>query len=138
MELDGRQVTDVINDDWIINDEGETTIVVNGITLHDGATGATGDVAANGAWNVMMREEGVIVVDRSDPANWEISNPATGVFADRDFSAVDFNEIPSSLNNSPVFTEVYAAARCSLRGASGLFASPERRWGAGQGAATVT
>ena len=108
MNLDGRQVTDVINDDWIINDGGETTIVVNGTTLHDGAMGATANVAANGAWNVMMREEGVIVVDRSDPANWVISNPTTGVVADRDFSAVDFNEIPSSLNNSPVFTEVYA------------------------------
>ena len=108
MELDGRQVTDVINDDWIINDGGETTIVVNGTTLHDGATGATGDVATNGAWNVMMREEGVIVVNRSDPANWVISNPATGVVDDRDFSTDDFDEMLSSINNSPVFTEVYA------------------------------
>ena len=108
MNLDGRQVTDVINDDWIINDGGETTIVVNGTTLHDGAMGATANVAANGAWNVMMREEGVIVVDRSDPANWVISNPTTGVVADRDFSTDDFDEMLSSINNSPVFTEVYA------------------------------
>ena len=118
MNLNGRQVTDVIKDDWIINDGGETTIVVNDILLHDGEMGATGNVAANGAWNVMMREEGV-TVDRSDPANWVISNPATGVVADRDFSADDFDEILSSSTNShvileprvtppPVFTEVYA------------------------------
>ena len=109
MELDGRQVTDVIKDDWIINDGGETTIVVNGTTLHDGA-GATGDMATNGAWNVMMREEGVEVVDRSDPdpANWVIRNLAMGVVDDRDFSADDFDEMLSSINNSPVFTEVYA------------------------------
>ena len=88
MKLNGRQVTDVIKDDRIINDGGETTIVVNDTLLHDGVTGATTNMAANGAWNVTMRAESVV--------------------ADRDFSADDFNEIPSSLNNSPVFTEVYA------------------------------
>ena len=39
MDLDGRRVADVIGDDWIINDGGETTIVVNGVKLHDGAMG---------------------------------------------------------------------------------------------------
>ena len=99
MNLDGRHVTDVINDDWIINDGGETTILVNGTLLHDGVTGATTNMAANGAWNVMMRADGVV--------------------ADRDFSADDFDETPSGSTNSHVipepratpplvFTEVYA------------------------------
>ena len=39
MDLDGRRVAEVIGDDWIINDGGETTIVVNDVKLHDGATG---------------------------------------------------------------------------------------------------
>ena len=39
MNLDGRRVAEVIGDDWIINDGGETTIVVNDVALHDGATG---------------------------------------------------------------------------------------------------
>ena len=39
MNLDGRRVARVIDDDWIINDGGETTIVVNNVKLHDGATG---------------------------------------------------------------------------------------------------
>ena len=99
MKLGGRQVTDVIKNDWIINDGGETTIVVNDILLHDGVTGATTNMAANGAWNVTMRAESVV--------------------ADRDFSADDFVETPSGSTNSHVipepratpplvFTEVYA------------------------------
>ena len=122
MQLDGRPMANVIDDDWIINDGGETTIMVNNVKLHDGVTGATSLTAANGAWNVMMREEGV-KVDRSDPANWVVSNPASGVIADRDFSTEDFDETekPINLNGSymipvprvtppsaPVFTEVYA------------------------------
>ncbi len=92
MSLNGRQVAQVIGDDWIVNDGGETTIVVNNVTLHDGATGATGLTAANGAWNVTFRDAGVTVTDREDPANWVVSEPASGVVADRDFSAEDFTE----------------------------------------------
>ena len=62
--LDGHQVAEVIGDDWIINDGGETMIVVNGVTLHDGVMGTTGLTARNGAWNVTIRAEGV-TVDRS-------------------------------------------------------------------------
>ena len=130
LRLDGRRVRDVIGDDWIINDGGETTIVVNDVTLHDGATGVVEDAVApngvdvrdnqrgrmagvvkdamapNGAFNVTMRPEGVTVMDRSDPdpANWIISAPAAGVIADRDFSAGDFIETPTG----PVFMEEYA------------------------------
>ena len=105
MELDGRRVADVIGDGWILNDGGETSIAVNGTLLHDGATGAVkGAVAANGAWNVSIRNAGVRVTDRADPdpANWTVSEPATGVIADRDFSADDFTETcPAGQFGSP-------------------------------------
>ena len=131
MNLDGRRVAEVIGDDWIINDGGETTIVVNNVTLHDGATGVVEDavapnggnvrvtqrgrratgvveeaVAPNGAFNVTMRPEGVTVRDRSDPdpANWVITEPAAGVVADRDFSTEDFIET----STQPMFMEEYA------------------------------
>ena len=91
MNLAGRRVAQVIGNDWIMNDGGKTTIAVNNVVLHDGANNGVvpNEVAANGAWNVRMREEGV-TVDRTDPANWVISEPATGVVADRDFSTQDF------------------------------------------------
>ena len=94
MNPGGRQVAEVIGDDWIINDGGETTIAVNGVVLHEGASGVTGRTARNGAWNVTMRDEGVTVTDRADPdpVNWTITAPAAGVIADRDFSTEDFNE----------------------------------------------
>ncbi len=94
LNLDGRRVSQAIGDGWIINDGGETTIAMNGVVLHDGATGVTGETARNGAWNVRMRAEGVNVTDYTDPdpAMWTASEPAEGVIADRDFSAVDFTE----------------------------------------------
>ena len=104
LTLDGRRVMDVIGDDWIMNDGGETTIVVNDVTLHEGATGVVEDAEApNGAFNVTMRPEGV-TVDRTDPANWVITEPAAGVVADRDFSTEDFIET----STQPMFTEEYA------------------------------
>ena len=93
MNLAGRRVAQVIGNNWIINDEGETTIAVNDVKLHDGARGVVPDaVAPNGAWNVRMREEGVNV-DYTQ-ANWRMSEPTAGVVvvADRDFSVQDFNE----------------------------------------------
>ena len=60
INLNGRQVTDVIGDDYIINDGGETTLLINGIMLHDGATGNTGLIAPNGMWDVMLRDDGAI------------------------------------------------------------------------------
>ena len=102
MDLDGRQVSQVIGDNWIINDGGGTTLVVNGVKLHDATTGVVpGASAPNGAFevraqanDVRIREEGVRVLDRTDPdpANWVVSDPVAGVIADRDFSAVDFGE----------------------------------------------
>ena len=66
-----RQLDGTIGDDWIINDGSETTIVVHSVTLHDGATGSTGLKAANGAWDVMVIDEGV-TVDTST-TQWTIS-----------------------------------------------------------------
>ena len=89
---------------WIINDGGETTITVNGVVLHDGETGVTGKMAPNGAWNVRMKANGVMVTDRttdSDPANWVVSDQPEGVFADRDFAAKDFSEISPPPPPSP-------------------------------------
>ena len=92
MDLNDRRMQEVIGDDWILNDGGETTIVVNDVTLHEGATGVTGFIAPNGAWNVTTKAQGVKVTNRSDPANWVITEPADDVTADRDFSAEDFIE----------------------------------------------
>ena len=99
MNLDGRRVAQVIGNNWIINDEGETTIAVNGVELHDGVDGVTERTAPNGAWNVTMAGPGVRVTDRTDPdpANWitEASDtppPPPPAPADRDFSANDFTE----------------------------------------------
>ena len=93
MDLDGRRLAEVIGDDWIINDGGETTIVVNDVTLHD-ERGVTGLEAPNGAFDVTMGREGVKVTDRATPGAWTITEPAAGVVADRDFSAGDFVPIP--------------------------------------------
>ena len=53
INLDGRRVGDVV-DGAIRNDEGETTLAVNGITLFEGAKGAKGAEAANGAWDLTL------------------------------------------------------------------------------------
>ena len=92
MNLGGRRVGEVIGDDYILNGGGETTIVVNGVKLHDGATGNTGSRAPNGAWDVSLREDGVTVDTSTTP--WTISERQAGIIADRDFSAADFDEVP--------------------------------------------
>lgn len=125
LDLDGRTVMQVIGDDWIINDGGTTTIIINGVTLHDGATGVVPDaIAPNGAFDVRtsgeegvrVLEEGVRVLDRTDPdpANWVISERAAGVIADRDFSAADFVHVTDTADPTgpdpapPMFIEEYA------------------------------
>ncbi len=94
LNLSGRRVSQAIGDDWILNDGGETTIAMNGVVLHDGATGATEDTARNGAYNVRMASGSVKVTDRTnaDPTMWVVSDRAEDVIADRDFSAADFSE----------------------------------------------
>ena len=95
LNLGGRRVAQALGDGWILNDGGETTIAMNNVVLHDGATGVTGRTAPNGAWDVRMQAGGVTVTDRSnaDPAMWAVSARAAEVIADRDFSSVeDFTE----------------------------------------------
>ena len=70
--LAGRRMARVIHGD-VRNDGGETTLLINGVTLHDGVTGATGLEVLNGAWDVTLR--------------------AGEPLADRDFSAKDFIEV---------------------------------------------
>ncbi len=126
IELDGRRIVEVIGNNWIINDGGGTTLVINGVKLHDGETGVVpGALAPNGARNVRVEadsvrilEEGVRVLDRSDPdlSNWVISPREAGVIADRDFSAADFvgTQVepgpvePEPEPQGPVFIEEYA------------------------------
>ena len=71
----GRRIARVLDDDYIMNDGGQTRILFNGVLLHRGDTGNTGDVAPNGAFDVTLKDEGVVVV------------------AGRDFSADDFIEV---------------------------------------------
>ena len=97
--LRSRRVEKVIGDDWIINDGGETTIVVNDVKLHDGAMGSTGLTASNGAWDVMVRDDGVTVDTSTNP--WTLSARSTSIIADRDFSVEDFNEDRSTRSPEP-------------------------------------
>ena len=73
MQLDGRRVAEIIGDHLIRNDSGKTTIRVNGVVLHDGASGATGLEVPNGARNVTIVE--------------------TPTIAGRTFSHEDFREV---------------------------------------------
>ena len=52
-QLGGRRVSDAIAGE-IRNDDGRTTVVVNGVVLHDGIAGATGLMAPNGAHDVSL------------------------------------------------------------------------------------
>ena len=53
VDLDGRQPSEAIAGE-IRNDDGRTTVAVNGVVLHDGMTGATGVWAPNGARDVSL------------------------------------------------------------------------------------
>ncbi len=89
MDLDDRRVAAVFGDDWIVNDGGVTTIVVDGVTLHD-ANGATGRVVPNGARDVTIQAEGV-TVDRSTGV-LVVSQRAGNTILGRSFSVEDFIE----------------------------------------------
>ncbi len=52
-QLDGRRVSDAIAGE-IKNDDGRTTVAVNGVVLHDGMAGATGLRAPNGARDISL------------------------------------------------------------------------------------
>ena len=94
----GRRIAEVLGDDWIVNDGGPTTILVNGVMLHDGLSGATRNRAVNGEWHVAIRRDGR-TVDRTNPNpdKWTISPRSASTIGDRDFSAADFTETPRSM-----------------------------------------
>ena len=112
IDLSDRRIVDVIGDDWIINDGGGTTLVINGVKLHDGETGVVPEASApNGAFNVRVMAEGVRVLDRTgpDPENWTVSPRETGIVADRDFAAEDFVETREEPEpQPPMLIEEYA------------------------------
>ena len=58
-DFDGRRAGDVF-DGAIVNANGRTTIAVNGVTLHDGVTGATGRWVPNGARDVTLAASEVV------------------------------------------------------------------------------
>ena len=54
LTLNGRRYQEVL-DGRILNEDGTTTLVANGVVLHDGTGGATEPWAPNGAWDVTAR-----------------------------------------------------------------------------------
>ena len=66
-QLDGRRMDEAITGE-IRNDDGRTTVAVNGVVLHDGATGATGLRAPNGARDVTLAASAT-VAGRAFPAS---------------------------------------------------------------------
>ncbi|MYG09479.1 MAG: autotransporter outer membrane beta-barrel domain-containing protein [Rhodobacteraceae bacterium] len=89
INLGERSIAEVIGDGWILNDGGGTTIIINGVKLHDSSTGVIlGAYAPVGIRDIRIRPEGVLVDHEQDP--WVISEPALGIITDRDFSAADF------------------------------------------------
>ena len=53
----GRRIARVLDDDYIVNDGGQTHILFNGVVLHHGDDGNTGYVAPNGAFDVTLKDE---------------------------------------------------------------------------------
>ena len=97
----GRLLSRVFpNNGWIINEGGDTTIVINDVLMHDGATGnVVGAIAHNGLYDITMAgiPRGWNVTDRPStamtPDDWTFEALAQGVATDRDFSAADFEEV---------------------------------------------
>ena len=112
------RMEDILGENWIINDGGGTTIVVNGTVLHDAATGATELWAPYGARDVTLHEEGVTIDNRTDPDpnNWVFS--ATTAAADRDFSAADF--ITGAYGPRAAVYEALPSAILQMDGRGGL------------------
>ncbi len=92
--LEGRRIADMFPDNgYIINDGGNTDIFVNGVLLHSGTEGATGNVAANGLWDIIISRQGRNVDVTDDP--WTFSEWSFSTVTDRDFGRQDFGEASS-------------------------------------------
>ena len=68
-QLDSRRVSDAIAGE-IRNDDGRTTVVVNGVVLHDGIAGATGLMAPNGARDVSLATSSTVLGRAFMPADF--------------------------------------------------------------------
>ena len=75
--FDGRRAGEVV-DGSIRNDDGRTTVAVNGVTLHDGLTGATGLWAPNGARDVTL-----VAADAVSGRAFSAADFVTGPYAPR-------------------------------------------------------
>ena len=71
-QLDSRPVSDAIAGE-IRNDDGRTTVVVNGVVLHDGVTGATGLRAPNGARDISLAASETVAGRAFMPADFMTS-----------------------------------------------------------------
>ena len=71
-QLDSRRMSDVIAGE-IRNDDGRTTVAVNGVVLHDGMTGATGLRAPNGARDISLTGSDTVVGRVFMPADFVTS-----------------------------------------------------------------
>ena len=76
-DFDGRLAGEVV-DGSIRNDDGRTTIAVNGVTLHDGMAGATGLWAPNGARDVTL-----VAADAVSGRAFSAADFVTGPYAPR-------------------------------------------------------
>ncbi len=115
---EGKPMSEVLGDNWIINDGGGTTIALNGVVIHDKKKGVTGTIVPYyGLWNVRIRKEGVNVTDRSSDT-WTtetLSGPQ-----DRDFSAADFVQTLAAR------AAIYEALPAILMRSEGGFQESER------------
>ena len=71
-DLDGRRPSEAIAGE-IRNDDGRTTVEVNGVVLHDGMTGATGARAPNGARDVSLAASETVAGRAFMPADFVTS-----------------------------------------------------------------
>ncbi len=122
---EGKPMSEVLGDNWIINDGGGTTIALNGVVIHDKKKGVTGTIVPYyGLWNVRIRKEGVNVTHRSSDT-WKtekLSGPQDRDFsaADRDFSAADF------VRTLAARAAIYEALPAILMRSEGGFQESER------------
>ena len=78
--LDGRRPDQAIAGE-IRNDDGRTTVAVNGVVLHDGMTGATGAWAPNGARDVSLTASETVAGRAFMPAEFVTSHaPRAAVY----------------------------------------------------------
>ena len=130
----GRRMSDVLGNNWIINDGGKTEIVMNGVLLHDANEGVSTNIAPNGAYDVSLRPDGYNFQYSSNPQS--IEELASGTTEDRDFSAQDFIEVYAP--RAAVYESLPAALMQIDGGVFGIGFGPGRALAFGDFAASTT